>query len=54
MTKPKSLATHSGIEVDIGCGFSPTLGLLNFDNSTSARIARWPALRELAAESTYA
>jgi SAM-dependent methyltransferase len=34
--------THSGIMVNAGCGLSPTPGWLNFDNSFSVRIARWP------------
>ena len=31
-----------GIRVNVGCGSSPTRGWLNFDNSLSVRVARWP------------
>lgn len=37
-------ATHSGINVNVGCGLSPTPGWLNFDNSPSVRFARWSAI----------
>jgi SAM-dependent methyltransferase len=37
-------ATYSGIKVNVGCGISPTPGWLNFDNSFSVRIARFPAV----------
>jgi SAM-dependent methyltransferase len=30
--------------VNVGCGASPTDGWLNFDNSFSIRVARWPLL----------
>jgi SAM-dependent methyltransferase len=33
---------RSGIKVNVGCGSSPTPGWLNFDNSPSVRVARWP------------
>jgi SAM-dependent methyltransferase len=36
--------THSDIKVNVGCGISPTPGWLNFDNSLSVRVARWPAV----------
>jgi SAM-dependent methyltransferase len=36
--------TDSGIKVNVGCGLTPTPGWLNFDNSLSVRIARWPLL----------
>jgi SAM-dependent methyltransferase len=36
--------THSGIKVNVGCGISPTPGWLNFDNSLSVRVARWPTI----------
>jgi SAM-dependent methyltransferase len=36
-------ATHSDIRVNVGCGLTPTPGWLNFDNSFSVRVARWPA-----------
>jgi SAM-dependent methyltransferase len=36
------LQTHSGIKVNVGCGLTPTPGWLNFDNSFSVRLARWP------------
>jgi hypothetical protein len=35
---------ESGIRLNIGCGLSPTPGWLNFDNSPSVRMARWPVL----------
>jgi SAM-dependent methyltransferase len=35
-------ATHSDIRVNVGCGLTPTPGWLNFDNSFSVRVARWP------------
>lgn len=41
--------THSGIRVNVGCGLSPTPGWLNFYNSVSVRIARWPALSPILA-----
>ena len=34
--------TQSDIRVNVGCGVSPTPGWLNFDNSLSVRLARWP------------
>jgi Methyltransferase domain len=34
--------TQSDIKVNVGCGVSPTPGWLNFDNSLSVRLARWP------------
>ncbi len=36
--------TNSGIKVNVGCGLSPTPGWLNFDNSASVRVARWPVI----------
>lgn len=36
--------TNLGIKVNAGCGLSPTPGWLNFDNSFSVRIARWPVV----------
>jgi SAM-dependent methyltransferase len=36
--------THSDIKVNVGCGASPTPGWLNFDNSLSVRMARYPGL----------
>jgi SAM-dependent methyltransferase len=36
--------TYSGIRVNVGCGLSPTPGWLNFDNSFSVRVARWPVV----------
>jgi SAM-dependent methyltransferase len=39
-----SIAIKSDINLNIGCGLSPTPGWLNFDNSLSVRIARWPVL----------
>jgi SAM-dependent methyltransferase len=31
------------MKVNVGCGITPTAGWINFDNSFSVRIARWPA-----------
>jgi SAM-dependent methyltransferase len=36
------LQANSGIKVNVGCGLSPTPEWLNFDNSLSVRLARWP------------
>jgi len=33
---------RSGVRVNVGCGSSPIHGWLNFDNSLSVRVARWP------------
>jgi SAM-dependent methyltransferase len=38
------IGLESGIRLNIGCGLSPTPGWLNFDNSPSVRMARWPVL----------
>jgi SAM-dependent methyltransferase len=38
------IAAESGIRLNIGCGISPTPGWLNFDDSISVRIARWPVI----------
>ncbi len=35
---------QTDIKVNVGCGASPTNGWLNFDNSFSVRLARWPLL----------
>jgi len=43
------MKTDSGIKVNVGCGLSPTPGWLNFDNSFSVRVARWPAVPVLLA-----
>lgn len=37
------------IRLNIGCGQSPTPGWINYDNSPSVRLARWPALAGLLA-----
>ena len=44
MTGIETRKTNSGIKVNVGCGLSPTPGWLNFDNSISVRIARWPVI----------
>jgi SAM-dependent methyltransferase len=44
MTEIDIRETHSGITVNVGCGLSPTPGWLNFDNSLSVRMARWPVV----------
>ena len=44
MTGVDTLQTYSGIRVNVGCGLSPTPGWLNFDNSFSVRVARWPVV----------
>jgi SAM-dependent methyltransferase len=43
------LETHSDIRVNVGCGLSPTPEWLNFDNSFSVRVARWPVVPTLLA-----
>ena len=43
------MKADSGIKVNVGCGLSPTPGWLNFDNSLSVRVARWPAVPVLLA-----
>ena len=40
--------THSAKRINVGCGSSPTLGWLNFDNSPSLRLSRLPLLCRLA------
>jgi hypothetical protein len=40
---------ESGIRLNIGCGLSPTPGWLNFDNSPSVRMARWPVFSPMLA-----
>ena len=35
------------IRINVGCGASPTEGWLNFDNSMTVRIIRWPWLARL-------
>jgi SAM-dependent methyltransferase len=42
MLEADILQTRSNIRVNVGCGLSPTPGWLNFDNSFSIRVARWP------------
>jgi SAM-dependent methyltransferase len=38
-----SVATQQNdVRVNVGCGSSPTPGWVNFDNSLSVRVARWP------------
>ena len=32
--------------INIGCGATPTAGWLNFDNSLSVRLARWPGVMQ--------
>jgi len=34
--------TQAYLRVNVGCGASPTPGWVNFDNSFSVRVARWP------------
>ncbi|HEX3959161.1 MAG TPA: methyltransferase domain-containing protein [Trebonia sp.] len=42
MTDLRTGAAQSGVKVNVGCGATPTPGWLNFDNSLSVRVARWP------------
>jgi SAM-dependent methyltransferase len=49
MTGIDTQETNSGIRVNAGCGLSPTPGWLNFDNSFSVRVARWPVVSSLMA-----
>jgi Methyltransferase domain len=44
MTGIDTQQTYSDIKVNVGCGLSPTPGWLNFDNSLSVRVARWPTI----------
>ena len=44
MTGTDILQADYGIKVNVGCGLSPTPGWVNFDNSLSVRIGRWPAV----------
>ena len=51
---PTMAVTHiqevqTDIKVNVGCGASPTSGWLNFDNSFSVRLARWPVLIQVLA-----
>jgi hypothetical protein len=46
-----NVATASGIRVNVGCGLSPTPGWVNFDNSLSVRLARWPVISSALARS---
>lgn len=49
MTGINTLGAHPDIKVNVGCGLSPTPGWLNFDNSFSVRVARWPVVPALLA-----
>ena len=40
----KTVESGVGLRVNIGCGRSPTEGFLNFDNSWSLRLSRFPIL----------
>jgi SAM-dependent methyltransferase len=44
MTGTNVLQADSDIKVNVGCGATPTPGWINFDNSFSIRLARFPAL----------
>jgi predicted SAM-dependent methyltransferase len=39
---PSGPAADRGLRVNVGCGATPTLGWLNFDNSLAVRAANWP------------
>jgi SAM-dependent methyltransferase len=47
MTGSEIASEYSGIRVNVGCGLSPTPEWLNFDNSFSVRVARWPLVLTL-------
>ena len=49
MTGIDATRVDSAIQVNVGCGLSPTPGWLNFDNSLSVRVARWPVIPGLLA-----
>jgi SAM-dependent methyltransferase len=49
MTGIDILEANSGIKVNVGCGLSPTPGWVNFDNSLSVRVARWPVMSSVLA-----
>jgi len=44
VTGTNVLQANSGIRLNVGCGATPTPGWINFDNSPSVRVARFPAL----------
>src|ERR1700689_899226 len=44
MTRIDVKETYSDVKVNVGCGLSLTSGGLNFDNSFSVRVARWPII----------
>ncbi len=39
-----NVVTQAHRNLNVGCGLSPTPGWVNFDNSLSVRLARWPAV----------
>jgi len=39
--------------INVGCGASPTPGWLNFDNSFSVRVARWPGINAMLASTLF-
>jgi hypothetical protein len=39
-------ASPGKLRINIGCGATPTPGWLNFDNSLTVRLAKWPGLME--------
>jgi hypothetical protein len=49
MTDLRTGTAQSGIKVNVGCGATPTPGWLNFDNSLSVRVARWPLITSVLA-----
>lgn len=47
------MVTKSGILINVGCGATPTPGWLNFDNSFSVRVARWPGINAMLAGTLF-
>jgi SAM-dependent methyltransferase len=47
------MVTKSGILINVGCGATPTPGWLNFDNSFSVRVARWPGINAMLAGTPF-
>jgi SAM-dependent methyltransferase len=50
MTATGILSTHTDIKINVGCGVTPTPGWVNFDNSMSIRMARYPGIPSLLAK----
>jgi SAM-dependent methyltransferase len=42
--EPMAAVPDRGLRINVGCGATPTDGWINFDNSVTVRLARWPLL----------